>query len=95
MHQSGLEKLGAQTRIEHGAVVAEATELSGGHISLDFPSVGATENIITAAVLAKGTTVLDNAAREPEIVDLCEMLVSYGGGDYRCRHVNDHYRWGQ
>lgn len=80
MHQSGLETLGATTRIEHGCVVAEATELVGGKIKLDFPSVGATENILTAAVLAKGTTILDNAAREPEIVDLCAMLTEMGAG---------------
>lgn len=78
MHQSGLEKMGAQTRIEHGAVVAEAERLHGAHIMLDFPSVGATENILTAAVLADGTTTLDNAAREPEVVDLCDMLISMG-----------------
>ncbi|KQB83940.1 UDP-N-acetylglucosamine 1-carboxyvinyltransferase [Corynebacterium lowii] len=78
MHQSGLEKLGARTRIQHGAVVAEADALVGAPITLDFPSVGATENILTAAVLAQGRTVLDNAAREPEIVDLCEMLTSMG-----------------
>ena len=78
MHQTGLEKLGATTRIEHGAVVAEASELRGSTIRLDFPSVGATENILTAAVLAEGTTVLHNAAREPEIVDLCEMMKSMG-----------------
>ncbi|WP_448852884.1 UDP-N-acetylglucosamine 1-carboxyvinyltransferase [Corynebacterium sp. 335C] len=78
MHQSGLEKLGARTRIEHGCVVAEAEALHGAHIKLDFPSVGATENIVTASVLAKGQTVLDNAAREPEIVDLCDMLNEMG-----------------
>lgn len=78
MHQSGLEKLGAKTRIEHGAVVTEASQLTGAKIKLDFPSVGATENILTAAVLADGTTVLDNAAREPEIVDLCNMLLEMG-----------------
>lgn len=78
MHQSGLEQLGATTKIKHGAVVTEATQLYGANIKLDFPSVGATENILTAAVLAEGTTVLDNAAREPEIVDLCDMLVSMG-----------------
>lgn len=78
MHQSGLEKLGATTRIQHGAVVAEAGRLSGANITLDFPSVGATENILTAAVLAEGTTVLDNAAREPEVIDLCNMLNSMG-----------------
>lgn len=78
MHQSGLEKLGATTYISHGAVVAEADELRGAEITLDFPSVGATENILTASVMAKGRTVLDNAAREPEIVDLCRMLRSMG-----------------
>lgn len=78
MHQLGLEKLGASTRIEHGCLVAEAGRLRGDRIKLDFPSVGATENILTAAVLAEGVTTLDNAAREPEIVDLCEMLVSMG-----------------
>lgn len=78
MHQSGLELLGATTKIEHGCLVAEAEELHGAQIKLDFPSVGATENILTAAVLAEGTTTLDNAAREPEIVDLCNMLVEMG-----------------
>lgn len=78
MHQSGLEKLGAKTHIEHGAVVAQADQLRGANIHLDFPSVGATENILTAAVLAEGRTVLDNAAREPEILDLCVMLKEMG-----------------
>lgn len=78
MHQSGLEKLGAKTRIQHGAVVAEAEQIRGAKITLDFPSVGATENILTAAVLADGTTILDNAAREPEILDLCTMLKEMG-----------------
>lgn len=78
MHQSGLEKMGARTRIEHGAVVAEADRLHGANIRLDFPSVGATENILTAAVLADGETQLQNAAREPEIVDLCTMLKEMG-----------------
>ena len=78
MHQAGLETLGARTYIHHGCVVAETGGLRGGHIKLDFPSVGATENILTAAVLADGQTVLDNAAREPEIVDLCNMLIEMG-----------------
>ena len=78
MHQSGLEKMGASTRIEHGAVVAEVDHLHGASIKLDFPSVGATENILTAAVLAAGETQLHNAAREPEIVDLCLMLKEMG-----------------
>jgi UDP-N-acetylglucosamine 1-carboxyvinyltransferase len=78
MHFAGLERMGAEIHVEHGYVVAEARELRGAQIWLDFPSVGATENILTAAILAKGTTVIDNAAREPEIVDLCRMLASMG-----------------
>ncbi|GLZ30209.1 UDP-N-acetylglucosamine 1-carboxyvinyltransferase [Lentzea sp. NBRC 105346] len=78
MHQNGLRKLGATSEIEHGCVVAEAEGLHGAQIWLDFPSVGATENILMAAVLAKGTTIIDNAAREPEIVDICVMLQQMG-----------------
>jgi UDP-N-acetylglucosamine 1-carboxyvinyltransferase len=78
MHANGLRKLGATTEIEHGRVVAQADDLHGAQIWLDFPSVGATENILMAAVLAQGTTVIDNAAREPEIVDLCVMLQQMG-----------------
>jgi len=78
MHQNGLRQLGARSEIEHGCVVAEAENLRGAQIWLDFPSVGATENILMAAVLAEGTTVIDNAAREPEIVDLCTMLQQMG-----------------
>jgi UDP-N-acetylglucosamine 1-carboxyvinyltransferase len=64
---------------EHGFVIADAPlGLRGAEISLDFPSVGATENILMAAVLAQGVTTIDNAAREPEIVDICEMLMSMG-----------------
>src|SRR5579875_1884208 len=78
MHFAGLQRMGAEISVGHGYVVAEAPQLTGATIWLDFPSVGATENILTAAVLAKGTTVIDNAAREPEIVDLCRMLVAMG-----------------
>ncbi|MFE3293130.1 UDP-N-acetylglucosamine 1-carboxyvinyltransferase [Rhodococcus sp. NPDC059234] len=78
MHQSGLELLGARSEIQHGCVVADADDLHGASIRLAFPSVGATENILMAAVLAKGETVIDNAAREPDIVDLCNMLVRMG-----------------
>jgi UDP-N-acetylglucosamine 1-carboxyvinyltransferase len=78
MHISGLERLGARIESEHGFLVATAPRLTGTSIWLDFPSVGATENLVMAAVLADGTTVIDNAAREPEIVDLCTMLVSMG-----------------
>jgi UDP-N-acetylglucosamine 1-carboxyvinyltransferase len=78
-HIRGLESMGAKAHIEHGYVVAEAPDgLTGSAVTLDFPSVGATENIMTAAVLAKGVTTIDNAAREPDIVDLCEFLVSMG-----------------
>jgi UDP-N-acetylglucosamine 1-carboxyvinyltransferase len=70
--------MGAEIRTEHGYIVAEAPELRGASIWLDFPSVGATENILMAAVLARGTTVIDNAAREPEIVDICGLLASMG-----------------
>jgi UDP-N-acetylglucosamine 1-carboxyvinyltransferase len=78
-HIKGLEALGAKAHIEHGYVVAEAPNgLTGAMIELDFPSVGATENIMTAAVLAKGTTTIDNAAREPDIVDLGEFLIAMG-----------------
>jgi UDP-N-acetylglucosamine 1-carboxyvinyltransferase len=78
MHIAGLERLGARIVSEHGFLVATAPRLAGTSIWLDFPSVGATENLVMAAVLAKGTTVVDNAAREPEIVDLCSMLSAMG-----------------
>jgi UDP-N-acetylglucosamine 1-carboxyvinyltransferase len=78
LHVQGLERLGATFDNAHGYLIADAPQLAGAQIWLDFPSVGATENILMAAVLAKGTTVIDNAAREPEIVDLCEMLVAMG-----------------
>ncbi len=78
MHISGLERLGATIVSEHGFLVATAPRLVGTSIWLDFPSVGATENLVMAAVLAEGTTVVDNAAREPEIVDLCSMLSAMG-----------------
>ncbi|MCY1140482.1 UDP-N-acetylglucosamine 1-carboxyvinyltransferase [Actinoplanes sp. Pm04-4] len=79
MHVSGLARMGAQISGEHGFVIASAPSgLRGGKIWLDFPSVGATENLLMAAVLAKGVTEIDNAAREPEIVDICEMLTAMG-----------------
>ncbi|MBX7265460.1 UDP-N-acetylglucosamine 1-carboxyvinyltransferase [Micromonospora sp. Llam7] len=79
MHVSGLTRMGADICGEHGFVIASAPDgLRGAEIMLDFPSVGATENLIMAAVLADGTTVIDNAAREPEIVDICTMLQRMG-----------------
>ncbi len=79
MHIKGLEELGASVHIEHGMVVAEVLgEYAGANLYLDFPSMGATENLVTAAVLAPGRSVIDNVAREPEIIDLCQMLVAMG-----------------
>jgi UDP-N-acetylglucosamine 1-carboxyvinyltransferase len=78
-HIKGLESLGATAHVEHGYVIAEAPEgLTGAPISLDFPSVGATENLMTAAVLAQGVTTIENAAREPDLIDLGEFLISMG-----------------
>jgi UDP-N-acetylglucosamine 1-carboxyvinyltransferase len=79
MHAKGLETLGATVHVNHGYLIAEAPGgLHGGEIRLDFPSVGATENILMAAVLAKGTTRVRNAAREPEIVDIAAFLSKMG-----------------
>lgn len=78
-HTKGLVALGAEAHNEHGYIIASAPHgLTGTAIELEFPSVGATENIMTAAVLASGTTVLDNAAREPDIVDIGNFLNSMG-----------------
>jgi UDP-N-acetylglucosamine 1-carboxyvinyltransferase len=79
LHASGLETLGATVHVTHGYLVAEAPKgLHGGEIHLDFPSVGATENILMAAVLAGGVTRVTNAAREPEIVDIARFLSAMG-----------------
>jgi UDP-N-acetylglucosamine 1-carboxyvinyltransferase len=78
MHVTGLQRMGAEISGEHGFVIASAERLHGARIWLDFPSVGATENLLMAAVLAKGVTEIDNAAREPEIVDICTMLTEMG-----------------
>lgn len=77
-HIKGLEALGATCKIEQGYVVAKVQELKGADICLDIPSVGATENIMLAAVLAEGTTNINNAAQEPEIVDLANFLRAMG-----------------
>ena len=78
LHVSGLQKMGAT--VEEGLydIYAHAERLKGTSIELDIPSVGATENLLTAAVYARGETVIDNAAREPEVQDLCNMLVAMG-----------------
>ena len=78
MHVRGLQELGAEFDTAHGYIHARSQNLQGARVLLEFPSVGATENLVMAAVRAKGTTVIDNAAREPEIADLCELLNKMG-----------------
>jgi len=79
LHAEGLAKLGAKVHVAHGYLIAAAPSgLRGADVRLDFPSVGATENVLMAAVLAKGHTRIDNAAREPEIVDIADFLVAMG-----------------
>lgn len=78
-HIAGLEAMGAQITFEHGFIIATAPNgLHGAEIELKFPSVGATENIMTAATLATGTTIIHNVAREPDIIDLGEYLIKMG-----------------
>ncbi len=77
-HLKGLEKLGAKISLESGYILAKAKHLNGNKISFDFPSVGATGNILMASVLARGETHIENAAKEPEIVQLCEVLNQMG-----------------
>jgi UDP-N-acetylglucosamine 1-carboxyvinyltransferase len=78
LHVRGLEKMGAGFSSEHGFLEGRVSDLRGAVISLDFPSVGATENVLMAAVAARGTTVIENAAREPELSDLADFLVEMG-----------------
>lgn len=78
-HIEGLQSLGADVHQEHGYVIAKvAGGLTGARVELEFPSVGATENIMTAAVLARGVTIIENAAREPDISDIGEYLIKMG-----------------
>jgi len=78
LHVKGLKALGAEIVESHGHIHCKATRLTGAEVYLDLPSVGATENIMMAAVLAKGTTTISNAAREPEITDLANFLKAMG-----------------
>ncbi len=78
LHLKGFEALGAHIAIGHGYIEAKAKKLTGDRIYLDFPSVGATENIMMAATLAEGTTIIENSAEEPEIVDLANFLSAMG-----------------
>lgn len=80
LHLDGLRRMGAHIDAEHGFLVARAAGLTGASITLDYPSVGATENLMMAAVAAEGASVIDNAAREPEIVDLAAFLAAMGAG---------------
>lgn len=78
LHLAGLEKLGAHISIEHGYITAKAKRLKGAHIYCDTPTVTGTENLMMAASLAEGVTMLENAAKEPEIVDLADFLAKRG-----------------
>ncbi len=92
MHMKGLAQMGASLTISHGYVEAEAKRLTGTRLYLDFASVGATENLVMAAVLADGTTVLENAAMEPEIGDLLDFLCRMGARITRRRHLDPGHR---
>lgn len=78
IHLKGLEEMNAKIEIENGYILAKTDQLKGAKIVLSFPSVGATENLMMAAVLAKGETIIENAAQEPEIVDLANFLIFHG-----------------
>jgi UDP-N-acetylglucosamine 1-carboxyvinyltransferase len=78
LHIAGIRALGSKIQFRHGYVEAHAEKLTGGRIWLDSPSVGATENILMAAVTARGRTVIENAAREPEVQDLARVLIKMG-----------------
>lgn len=77
-HIKGFRALGASVRIEHGLIITEANKLRGNHIYMDVVTVGATMNVMMAAVMAEGTTVIENAAKEPHVVDLASFLNSMG-----------------
>ena len=78
MHFAGLEAMGVELEVVHGFIEARCNALCGARVVLDFPSVGATETVLTTAVLAKGSTVIENAAREPEVCDLAAFLSEMG-----------------
>jgi UDP-N-acetylglucosamine 1-carboxyvinyltransferase len=78
LHLFGFERMGAKIELENGYVIARADQLKGARIPFSFPSVGATENVLMAAVMAEGETIMENCAREPEIVDLARALRAMG-----------------
>ena len=94
MHIRGLTELGVEIRTGHGYIdaIAPAGGLRAAHVVLDFPSVGATENLLTASSVARGTTVIENAAREPEIVDLVDFLNGMGARISGGGHIHPHRR---
>ena len=100
-HIKGLQALGADISVEHGFIKATAKRLKGGRVVFDVVSVGATENVLMAATLAEGTTVIENAAMEPEIVDLAECLTALGaqiegaGSNRIVVHGVEHLRGGK
>lgn len=77
-HLKGLEKMGAKFELDEGYIIGHCQKLKGAHISFDMPTVGGTENLLMAACLAEGSTILENAAREPEVVDLARFLIKCG-----------------
>lgn len=77
-HLKGLEKMGAHFELDEGYIMGQCKKLKGAHITFDMPTVGGTENLLMAACLAEGSTVLENAAREPEVVDLANFLIKCG-----------------
>ncbi len=78
LHLKGLERMGAEFELTEGYILGKSKRLKGAHITFDFPTVGGTENLLMAASLAEGETVLENAAREPEVVDLADFLNAMG-----------------
>lgn len=77
-HLKGLEQMGARFELEEGYILGRCRKLKGAHVTLDMPTVGGTENLLMAAALAEGETILENAAREPEVVDLANFLLACG-----------------
>lgn len=77
-HLKGLEQMGARFELEEGYIIGRCRKLKGAHITFDLPTVGGTENLLMAAVLAEGESILENAAREPEVVDLANFLLACG-----------------
>ena len=94
-HLKGFRALGADVDIEHGKIVAEAEHLRGTHLYFDVVSVGATINVMMAAAMADGLTIMENVAKEPHVVDVANFLNSMGGEHPRCRNRCDQDSWSQ